>query len=70
MKEVWIPRVGVEKFSAARRVRAGRLLGRKQVIFHICAGWTLSRGPRVNRSPLAAAGPLYRRTRALKPFAS
>ena len=49
-----------QKFSADRLVPVGRLLGRKRGIFHICAGWNLSGAPRVNRSPLAAAGPLYR----------
>jgi hypothetical protein len=49
-----------QKFSADRLVRVGRLFGRKRVIFHICAGWPMSRGPRVNQSPLVAAAPLYR----------
>lgn len=48
-----------QKFSADRLVPVGRLLGRKRVIFHICRLET-SRGPRVNWSPLAAGGPLYR----------
>ncbi len=53
MEAVWIPSGGAEIFGLP--TGAGRPVARQG------AGYSsYLRGPRVNRSPLAAAGPLYR----------